>query len=638
MKLYQKIFTVLFFIAIGIVLNDVSYAGTQHLNSIDYDVQINSNGSMNVTETWDIHISETNTLFKDFELNQSKYSGITDVKVKNLDTGRNLTQINQEMYHVTEDCYYGLPISSNKFEIAWGVGLDDSSDTRKYEISYTVEDAIAVYQDCSELYWQFIGVDNGVPAKKVTGTIQLPAPVQDLEKLRVWAHGPLNGEIEKVSNDTISFSVNNLNAETMVEARIVVEEDMFWGGRRNWYQSKLDEILTEEMEWAEQANQKRRNARIIFAVLAVGYIIVLWFFGRKVFKHYRELKAIPKRENREGIGEYFRDIPREKDATPAEAAFLDSYPKSMRGNFVFSATLLQLCLKGYLSFEKEGKKDIRIHLLKPMGDDLKESEQTVYELLTEPQSAKMTQTVTIEEIEKWAKQHYDEFHESMKKIKDSARNFQINHGNYDLEMEGKADRCVIWIVYAFLTFWLFLVTGGFGMILPAMPLLLEWIACATLLIKKGNKIPVLTDQGEIEKQQWKGLKKYMEDFSLLKERDIPDLVLWEKYLVYATAFGISDKVIDQLKVVYPQMQNLDGNTYMYLYLMSDTRFSNGFIHELNQSTNSAYSAYREAYNAAHSSSSSGSGGGGGFSGGGGGRRWRWPEWAEDKRFRKWRKK
>lgn len=634
MKLSKKIGIAIFFIAIVMGLNHICYAGTQRLNSIDYDVQLNKDGSMNVTENWDIYMDETNTLFKDFELDQSKYSGITDVKVKNLDTGMDLTQIYQEMYHVTRDCYYGLPISSSKFEIAWGVGLDNSSDTRKYQISYTVQDAISVYQDCSELYWQFIGVDNGMPAKKVTGTIHLPSSVQDLEKLRVWAHGPLNGEIQKVSKNTINFWVDDLRAETMVEVRIVVEEEMFFGNVQNAYQNKLDDILAEEMKWADEANQERKKAKMIFVGIAVIYGIVLLFFGRKVVKHYRELKAMPKRENI-NIGDYFRDVPREKEATPAEAAFLFDYPKSMKGNAVFSATLLQLCWKGYLSFEKEGKEDIRIRFLKPMGNELKESEKIVYKLLTEPENAQINQTVTMDEIEKWAKRHYDEFDSEMNQIEKSAKDFHISNGNYDLEMEKKANRCGIAIIpYIAGCIWIVPMAIGLRMIVPMIFLLLEWIVCIILLTKKANRIPVLTNQGEIEKQQWKGLKKYMEDFSLLKERDIPDLVLWEKYLVYATAFGISDKVIDQLKVAYPQMQNLNSNTYMYLYLMSDTRFSNGFIHELNKSTNRAYSAYKNAYNAAHSTSSSGSGGGGGFSGGGGGRRRWWPEWAEDNVFRK----
>ena len=38
----------------------------------------------------------------------------------------------------------------------------------------------------------------------------------------------------------------------------------------------------------------------------------------------------------------------------------------------------------------------------------------------------------------------------------------------------------------------------------------------------------LTQKGEDEKAKWHGLKRYMEEFSLLKEKEIPHLVLWEK--------------------------------------------------------------------------------------------------------------
>ncbi len=636
MKLNRKILTVLFFIVIIMSFHQVCYAGRQHLYAIDYDVQVNKDGSMEVVETWDVYIVETNTLFKSFELDQSKYSGITDVKVKNLETGRDLTQINEEMYHVTKDCYYALPVAKDKFEIAWGVGLDDTSDARKYEVSYTVKDAITVYNDCSEFYWQFIGKDSAVPATRVRGTIKLPQEVQDLENLKVWAHGPLNGRIEKVSNDTVSFYVGDLPAKTMVEIRIAVGEKMFSGDARSLSQNKLDKILQEETKWANKANRIRDKAIMREVIVEIAKkllcVFALIYFARKVSQYYKELKKMPKKIKIDDIGEYFRDIPREKEATPAEASFLQNYPKSMNENAVLSATLLQLCLKGYLSFEKENQKDIQIHILKPMGNDLKKSERIVYDLLTKSTNRKDTQMITMNEIENWAKYHYDEFDSKLKEIEKSAKDFHANSGNYDLNMEREANECstsiIYYIVGCILIFPLAIV---FEIFLTMILLLIEWIVCIVLLKKKVKRFSILTHQGEIEKQQWKALKKYMEDFSLLKERGIPDLILWEKYLVYATAFGISDKVIDQLKVVYPQMQNLHNGTYTYLYLMSDTRFSNGFIHELNQSTNHAYSAYRSAYHAAHSSSSSGSGGGGGFSSGGGGRWWRWPEWAEDKR-------
>ena len=223
MKLKKKIWMAIFFVGVLLLLGTCSYAGTQKLNSLDYDAQLKSDGSMDVVETWEIDIQNTNTLFKDFELDERKYSGITNVKVKDLETGRDLTEISEEMYHVTKNCYYGLPISDWKFEIAWGVGLDNSSATKKYQISYTVEDAVTVHEDCSELYWQFVGTDNAVPAKKVTGKILLPEAVKETENLRVWAHGPLNGEIHKTSNREVTFAVKDFKPETMLEVRVVTE-------------------------------------------------------------------------------------------------------------------------------------------------------------------------------------------------------------------------------------------------------------------------------------------------------------------------------------------------------------------------------------------------------------------------------
>ena len=86
---------------------------------------------------------------------------------------------------------------------------------------------------------------------------------------------------------------------------------------------------------------------------------------------------------------------------------------------------------------------------------------------------------------------------------------------------------------------------------------------------------------------------------------MPELVIWEKFLVYATVFGIADKVLKQLKIVYPNIdETLNVNTYTYMYLMMNTNFSSSFSSAVSTSISSTYS--------------SGTGGGGGFSGGGGG--------------------
>ena len=86
MRSKYKILLVMAWLGLFFVFQTVSYAGEQSLNSLYYDVQLNEDGSMEVVETWDIEVSETNTLFKDFYLDENQYARITNVKVKDLDT------------------------------------------------------------------------------------------------------------------------------------------------------------------------------------------------------------------------------------------------------------------------------------------------------------------------------------------------------------------------------------------------------------------------------------------------------------------------------------------------------------------------------------------------------------------------
>lgn len=62
-------------------------------------------------------------------------------------------------------------------------------------------------------------------------------------------------------------------------------------------------------------------------------------------------------------------------------------------------------------------------------------------------------------------------------------------------------------------------------------------------------------------RQLLGLRKYLLDFSLIGEREIKEMTLWKEYLVYATLFGIADKVCDNFATVYPdyfRMNSLAG--------------------------------------------------------------------------------
>ncbi len=631
----KKIITTLIFLMLFIILGmSKSNAANLYLNNLDFDAKINQDGSMNVTETWDISVKETNTLFKTFKTDQSKYSSITNVEVTEVtnNTEKKFQKIDELMYHVTRDCYYGLENEDGNFEIAWGVGLDDSRATKKYKISYKVNDVIAKYQDYAELYWQFVGSDFEVSADKVTGTIILPQNASSKDEIKVWGHTEgLNGEIYAKDLNKIEFEVNDFSAGRYIEIRTLFPTEMITNSERTYSKNRLNDVTQEETLWANQANERRKKKENARKFGTVGFIIVVAFIDvlllKKSIKIRKEAGEIVKIKPSQEL-EYFREMPR-KNATPAQAVFLynetlTNVSTNQMGN-IFSATLLDLSLKKYIEFEEnpKDKKNIIIKILKKEAEEsLENSEKVILEYIVG--SAKNKDEITVKDIEKYMKKHSSNLIELKDDVeKASIREMTIN-GLYSEENATKKNECmglmtlsftmimvVVFVIVGFLPFLLEyvneLVMIGGGLSLVAL-----LIFTGVALSKKYRKISAYTQKGFDEKQIWKGLKKYMDDFSMLDKREIPEIVIWEQFLVYATAFGIADKVIKQLKEVYKELGksfDFDSPSYGYMYFMTNNSFSSSF-------TNSMSSAFSTAYSSAYSS---GSGSGGGFSGGGGGR-------------------
>lgn len=610
--LNKMIIAILVFCAIIIISNISNASGGLRLRNLDYDVTLNSDGSANVVETWRISIEDTNTLFKTFEIDSSKYKEITDVKVQEVKSSGNVDfrKINQYKYHVDKNCYYAL-VYKGKFEIAWGVHAEDV--TRTYKISYKIIDAVKNYNDCSEFYWQFVSTDSEIPANKVTGTIKLPNIVENSEDLRVWAHGPLNGNVKKDSNDTVSFEVEGLEENTMLEARIVTPRLVFGINNNTSNEYKLQSILEQEQEWADKANRRREEIRlrqenmrktmittcIVFNLIGLVLAVII---VKKIYKYHNKLKEIPKIKPEQEI-KYYRDI--EGNETPAEAAFIYYFKNTgIQYNMskIISATMLDLCMKKHIEFEivPNKKNQIKVILKKDFPEGLARDERLIYELLQKVAS-KETNSFTMKDFEKYASRHSSSVLGTFSKIEKIAKDLQEENGNYSKESVAKSNS---WstkgVGYVFLA--ILSVISMWLLIIPA-------IVAAVYSFKIASRYNTLTQKGVNRKEELQGLKKYMEEFSMIDDKTVPELVLWEKYLVYATVFGIADKVLKQLKVVYPQITEGDLAGYTYMYLMYSNNFNTSFLNTLNTSVTTSY----------HSATnySSGSGGGGGFSSGGG---------------------
>ena len=116
------------------------------------------------------------------------------------------------------------------------------------------------------------------------------------------------------------------------------------------------------------------------------------------------------------------------------------------------------------------------------------------------------------------------------------------------------------------------------------------------------------------------LLENFKDFSRLREAEVPSIILWEHYLVYAISLGVAKEVIKQLPLVFRE-SDLNNPQLTFLYGMSYGHFSN-FERTFNNTIRTVESAVTTANAIAASKNSSLSGRGGGFvvavQGGGGG--------------------
>ena len=639
MKL-RKLLAMFIIIIALVLLGETKSQASLHLKNLDFQVQINDDGSMNVVETWDIKVSDTNTLYKTFIKDDTKYSSIMDVSVKDITKGENniFNSASKWEYHLPKGYFFAGTNNKGENEIAWGVSIE-STTRKQYLISYRVNDVITKYNDCAELYWQFVGNEFEISANKITGTIKLPANVQHLEDLKVWGHTKyLNGEVKVVSSDTVEFNLNNYKSKNYVEVRLTMPTYLFENisSENISQEEKIDDIIKEETKWANEANARRDRRNKNFKLLILATILVNTsigiMFSKKIKKNKQFLEKNPNILPEQQL-EYYRELP-DKEETPLEAVFIlkTGYKQSCLPN-VFSATILNFALKGYIKIEQEGK-TIKILLNKIKTDELTGDEKKVLEIL---RAASNNNELTMAELEKYIRNYPSKLMNLNSTFEKVSKTQASEKGKFDTNRFNKqivyAEKNVGYIFILIIIIIASILTIGYayknvqGMLITCTIISLAFFIVVTIInlilnMKITTSFNGFTQKGINEQEQWKAFKKYMEDFSYLNEKEVPELVLWEKYLVYATAFGIAGKVLKQLKVKYPELNNQDTISNMVLFnaMYNANGLNANFINSISTSTSRMYS----------STYSSGTGGGGGFSGGGGfGGRWWRPE-AEDK--------
>jgi len=141
--------------------------------------------------------------------------------------------------------------------------------------------------------------------------------------------------------------------------------------------------------------------------------------------------------------------------------------------------------------------------------------------------------------------------------------------------------------------------------------------CGVISILLSGTTKRYTQKGADEVALWEAFERFLKEFTLMDEKELPELVMWEEYLVYATAMGIGEEVLKQLPEKYPDFYESDfyHRSYMRHFYYGRRPNIDVFDH-FNDFSTKMNTAMHYTENSGGKGGSFSSGGGGGFAGGG----------------------
>lgn len=491
-------------------------------------------------------------------------------------------------------------------------------ETVTYEIEYTVEKAVTVYSDTAELYWKFIGPEWSVATKEALIDIAAPSVVPKNE-VRAWAHGPLNGTVEISDDGIVTLAVNNVPSETFVEGRVMLPTRLFPQAEYINEQG-ASTILAQEKTWAEEANQQRTAARWrIFGGNGLGLAVALGLMGVMVWmflKHGVEYKP-----EQPFQGKYWREDPR-PDLTPALIGAIWRMGETRPEDAV--ATLIDLTDRGLVTMTEKrtvsttifGKEKVETDLgfrLEPeKRDQLSDVEKKLFDFLF--MSSKDGKVFTFADLKHYAKEFPEQYSKAYEEWK--------RYIAAQVEVEGfiEADS----VTSRTLGFVLLVGEGAvvaasvyFGLAVSFVVSVLCAIAMVPFIIFMKRR----SQEGNELYHRYEGLRRFLKDFSRMHEAPPKSVAIWNRYLVLAAIFGITEEVTKQLEVAFPEIVQDQGfaTSYIWFYGVGPhmstpfSAFNTTFASSITQATTTAMSAAASA-----GGLGGGFSGGGGFGGGGGG--------------------
>jgi len=461
---------------------------------------------------------------------------------------------------------------------------------------------IILCNDTARFYYQLWGMEWS-KSTDLTATVILPEATQNKQYyIHPW---DLKYSVLKENETSITFK-SRQDPGVPFEIDMLLSRDIFENSPYVTISDCTSSSITSSEEKsrsdAQFASLTLPIISIFIAILPILLFILCYIaFGRERSVSY--------------TGIYEREPPSEH--TPAEVSTLLNQFRVPPSAFI--ATILDFVYKGYLEMievtvEKQGflrTGTVKTLLFKKSKEPekLKPHEQKVYDYICRNMK---NGSVDLEMLKK--KVSSPEFAELFLTWKEVVLR-DLDRKKY-LEIKGLIIFTITSIMYSILCLILLAIqvpTNVFQalMIYSAKSLLtlalitgiLLSIPCLIIAIKWKTILSRWTEEGRLLELKWKNFKKFISDFTLLKEHPPASIALWDFYMVYAVALGVAEHTIKAMKDIVPDEEIRKTRTGTLIYSTTGFNSINSFTLSLHSTS---------------SGGGTGGGGTGGFHGGGGG--------------------
>lgn len=593
---------------------DLSY------RSADYRVKVLANGDLKITEHIDVKLKDRDKpwrqLYQRYRLDPSQLTAITGVSVRNTTSGITYTQADPVIpgaatNGVWDSTYAGhwylarvngddlepydasAGSSDGTLELGWNIPATSEADSLGFDITMTFEGVSTAYDDVAAFQWEPVGTSNQVPIGKLTGTVTFPEGVTAKDSW-AWLHYEGTSTTSRADDGSLKFTAYNVKSGDYLDLVAMLDVAKTSGVARH-EDGEHKAILMAHENQLEQAwkDSQRIKARTLVVEVTLAVLIAIalavWLVVSTVFS--RRKASCPKDVV------YRHDPP---DMSPNDAArlngVLENVSSSQTDARALSATMLSLASKHAIRIlpgDSESYNGINVatadhHALSaaiaasPAAQGMASGTSDNVTIAIEPASDNPGTRAQLNLCEsedalldflqtvghRVNSRVFDmgRMRESMSDWKSGARKQESMVERFEGEFaalgattsngRGTIAAAVCSVLYGLACMALFNdnLAMQFALILP--------LAFCLAVCLNLTRFTGLNDNGKALATQVEGLKQYLDDFSDFKDRGVLDLTLWDRYLVYAAAFGMSEQVMRQLAEAVPELSDpawLDSN-------------------------------------------------------------------------------